>query len=63
MSFPGDRTRGWGFVAPALIWTVAFFVIPFVVMGAMSLATLEGRTLIWGVSFANYLELAEKAYL
>ena len=55
MSFPGDRTRGWGFVAPALIWTVAFFVIPFVVMGAMSLATLEGRTLIWGVSFANYL--------
>ncbi|MEO1541663.1 MAG: ABC transporter permease [Pseudomonadota bacterium] len=63
MSSPGDRSRGWGFVAPALIWTVAFFVIPFVVMGAMSLATLEGRTLIWGVSFANYLELAEKAYL
>ena len=55
--------RGWGFVAPALIWTMAFFVAPFVVMGAMSLATLEGRTLVWGVSFANYAELAEKAYL
>ena len=45
------------------VWTLAFFVVPFVVMGAMSLATLEGRTLVWGVSLANYAELAEKAYL
>jgi spermidine/putrescine transport system permease protein len=58
-----DRRRGWGFVAPALLWTLAFFVLPFIVMGAMSLATLEGRTLIWGLSFANYAELAEKAFL
>ena len=58
-----ESHRGWGFVAPALIWTVAFFVVPFLVMGAMSLATLDGRTLVWGVSFANYAELAEKAYL
>lgn len=57
------QNRGWGFVAPALLWTLAFFVVPFAVMGAMSLATLEGRTLIWGVSLANYAELAEKAYL
>ena len=55
--------RGWGFVAPALLWTIAFFVVPFLVMGAMSLATLEGRTLVWGVSFSNYAELAVKAYL
>lgn len=60
----GTRTRaGWGFVAPALIWTVAFFVVPFLVMGAMSLAHLEGRTLVWGWSFANYAEMAEKSYL
>jgi spermidine/putrescine transport system permease protein len=58
-----ERIRGWGFVAPALLWTAAFFVVPFLVMGAMSLATLEGRTLIWGVSFANYVELAEKRFL
>jgi len=58
-----DSRRGWGFVAPALIWTIAFFVVPFLVMGAMSLATLDGRTLVWGVSPANYVELAEKAYL
>jgi spermidine/putrescine transport system permease protein len=58
-----DRLRGWGFVAPALLWTGAFFVLPFLVMGAMSLATLDGRTLIWGVDFANYAELAEKRFL
>jgi len=57
------RIRGWGFVAPALAWTLAFFVLPFLVMGAMSLATLEGRTLVWGLSLANYAELTEKAYL
>ena len=55
--------RGWGFAAPALLWTLAFFVVPFAVMGAMSLATLDGRTLVWGLDPANYLEIAEKAYI
>lgn len=58
-----ETARGWRFLAPALLWTVAFFVVPFVVMGAMSLATLEGRSVVWDLSFANYAELAEKAYL
>ena len=58
-----DTRRGWGFVAPALIWTLAFFVVPFLLMGAMSLASLEGRTLVWGVDFSNYIELSQKAYL
>ena len=59
----GQSLQGWGFVTPALLWTIAFFVVPFLVMGAMSLATLEGRTLIWGVSLSNYAEIAEKAYI
>ncbi|MCV6594346.1 MAG: ABC transporter permease [Silicimonas sp.] len=63
MSARGDQLRGWGFVSPALIWTLCFFVLPFVVMGAMSLATLEGRTLVWDLSLANYAKLFEKAYL
>ncbi len=54
---------GWGFVAPALLWTVVFFVVPFLVMGAMSFATLEGRNLIWGFHLDNYVELATRAYL
>ena len=55
--------KGWGFVLPALLWTLAFFVVPFLVMGAMSLAILDGRTLVWGFYPDNYLELLEKAYL
>ena len=63
MTNEGQSLQGWGFVTPALLWTIAFFVVPFLVMGAMSLATLEGRTLIWGVSLSNYAEIAEKAYI
>ncbi len=58
-----QSARGWGFVTPALLWTVAFFVVPLIVMGAMSLATMQGRTLIWGLSLENYGEIAEKAYI
>jgi len=58
-----ETLRGWGFTAPALLWTLAFFIVPFLVMGAMSLATLDGRTLVWGIQFDNYAELASKAYL
>ena len=63
MSSRRDSLKGWGFAAPALLWTAVFFVVPFVVMAAMSLATLDGRTLIWGLHADNYLELAEKRYL
>ena len=63
MTARSDQIRGWGFAAPALLWTAAFFVVPFVVMGAMSLATLDGRTLVWGLHLDNYVELASKAYL
>lgn len=55
--------RGWGFVAPALLWTLAFFVLPFGVMAAMSLATLEGRDLVWGFSLANYERLFGQSFL
>ncbi|MEM6738566.1 MAG: ABC transporter permease [Pseudomonadota bacterium] len=55
--------RAWAFVAPALLWTLAFFVVPFLVMGAMSFATLDGRSLVWGVQLENYIELATRAYL
>ncbi len=58
-----EQRRGWGFAAPALIWTGVFFVLPFAVMAAMSLATLDGRSLVWGLSAENYLALTQKAYL
>ncbi len=63
MTTSNQSVRGWGFVTPALLWTFAFFVLPFIVMGAMSLASMQGRTLIWGLSLENYAEIAEKAYI
>ena len=63
MTAMGQRAKGWGFVAPALIWTLAFFIVPFIVMGAMSFATLDGRNLVWGLSFDNYAALAERRFL
>jgi spermidine/putrescine transport system permease protein len=63
VSAAAERRRGWGFAAPALLWTVAFFVVPFAVMAAMSFATMDGRTIVWGLSGASYAEVAEKAYL
>ena len=54
-----EAARGWGFVLPALLWTVGFFLVPFAVMAAMSLAHLEGRDLVWGLDAGNYARLAE----
>lgn len=48
---------GWGLVAPALVWTVAFFCLPFAAMVAMSLAKMEGRTIVPAVDPGNYLRL------
>lgn len=57
------KKMGWGFTAPALLWTLTFFVAPLLVMGAMSFAILEGRNLIWGFHLDNYIELATRPYL
>ncbi len=63
MSLGTETRAGWGFVAPALLWTTAFFVAPFLVMAAMSLATLEGRSLVWGLHLDNYARLFSQGYL
>ena len=55
--------KGRGFVAPALIWTAAFFILWLLVMGAMSRAVLDRRNLILGIHFDNHAKLLEKAYL
>lgn len=53
-----DRRRAILLCAPALIWTVAFFLLPFAVMFATSLwqRTDQGIQRLW--SIGNYLEAA-----
>lgn len=49
-----ERRLGWGLVAPALIWTAAFFVLPFAAMVALSFARMEGRQIVPAVDVGNY---------
>jgi len=53
-----EARLGWGLVAPALVWTGLFFVLPFAVMLALSFARMEGRAVVPAVDPGNYLRLA-----
>ena len=50
-----DRRRAVACVAPALIWTVLFFALPFAVMLALSFARMDGRVIEHGVYGDNYI--------
>ncbi|GLQ37047.1 spermidine/putrescine ABC transporter permease [Rhizobium albus] len=52
-----DNRQGWGLVAPALIWTTAFFVVPFLMMLALSFAKMEGRSVVTGFFPDNYIRI------
>ena len=56
------RRRAWGFVAPALIWTGVFFLLPLGVMVAMSLwrRTNDGIVQTW--DFTNYAAFIDKPH-
>ena len=50
-----ERRLGWGLLAPALLWTGAFFVMPFLAMLALSFAHMEGRAIVQGFDPDNYI--------
>ncbi|MBN9672463.1 ABC transporter permease [Roseibium aggregatum] len=52
----------WAFVAPALLWTLAFFVVPFLVMVVVSLWERVGTKLVASWTFANYLKFFERGH-
>lgn len=47
-----ERALPWALVAPALLWTIAFFVLPFLAMGLLSLTPQDGE----GFTLANYTQ-------
>ncbi len=51
---PPGRGRAWGLLLPALLWTVAFFVMPLVVMGLYSLWQRVGTKLVTTFTTGNY---------
>jgi len=58
-----EQRRGWLLAAPALLWTTAFFLLPFVCMAILSLWTRQGRELIASWTLDNYLAFFERAHL
>ena len=58
-----ERRKAWGFALPALVWTGAFFLVPFLYMAAISLWTRQGRELVATWTFHNYADFFGKAHL
>jgi spermidine/putrescine transport system permease protein len=54
--------KGWGLIGPGLLWTLAFFVVPLLVMTAYSLFQRVGGRIVTDLSLANYLEFFSRAH-
>ncbi len=58
-----ERRKAWGFVAPALGWTLAFFILPFLYMAAMSLWSRQGREIVRVWNLDNYARFFSESAL
>jgi spermidine/putrescine transport system permease protein len=56
------KYKGWGFIGPGLLWTVAFFVVPLLVMVAYSLFQRVGGRIVTDLSLSNYISFFSKPY-
>lgn len=54
--------KGWGLMAPALVWTLAFFAVPLFIMALYSLWQRIGGQLNKTVSLTNYRAFFEHGY-
>ena len=59
----GTHWKRWRFVLPALLWTLAFFVVPFVFMIVMSLWHRIGGKIVATWNLDNYAEFFSKPHL
>lgn len=57
-----ERRTAWRLVLPALLWTLAFFVVPFACMVAMSLWRRTGNELVRTWDLHNYAAFFAKPY-
>ncbi len=58
-----ERRRAWAFLAPALLWTLAFFALPFALMAGLSLWRREGTDLVAAWDLGNYAAFAGRPHL
>ncbi len=55
-------SRGWAFVGPAALWTLAFFIVPFVMMICYSLWQRAGTGLVRSWNLDNYTGFLDKPH-
>ncbi len=55
-------SRGWAFVGPAVLWTLAFFIVPFVMMICYSLWQRAGTGLVRSWNLDNYTGFLDKPH-
>ena len=58
----GERYKALAFVLPAVVWTAAFFVVPFGFMAAMSLWRRVGTKILHTWSLDNYADFFAKSH-
>jgi len=58
-----NRRLAWGLLLPALLWTLAFFATPLVIMGMYSLWQRVGMNLVQTWTTHNYQQFASKSFL
>jgi len=62
MSYRNSRLQGWGFIGPGLLWTIAFFAVPLLIMAAYSLFQRVGGRIVTDLSLSNYIAFFSKPH-
>lgn len=57
-----ENKTGWGLLAPAVLWIIAFFTLPIALMVAVSLWRREGSEIVRTWDLGNYANFLEKSY-
>ncbi len=63
MSGGQHDAHGWRYTSPALLWTCAFFVVPFALMALASVSTRTGGETVLTWSLAEYADFFGKPHL
>ena len=56
------KLGGWSFVGPGLLWTIAFFAVPLLIMAAYSLFQRVGGRIVTDLSLSNYVAFFSKSH-
>ena len=62
MASTNVKWKGWGFIGPGLLWTVAFFTVPLLIMAAYSMFQRVGGRIVTDLSFSNYAAFFSKPH-